>query len=74
MAKTSFYLDITAKTLFFLAMLVLGWRVEIMIEYNKQEIQENQSLIVSNSKIHKANLELNQKQVKLLEEIKGKIK
>ena len=58
--KFSFYLNVIAKSLFIIALIFIGYRIETLIEHNK-------NIIECNFKFNKMQLE------KLDEIIKGKL-
>jgi hypothetical protein len=65
--KFSFYLDVIAKSLFIIALIFMGYRIENLIEYNKNAIEYNKNAIEYNTEFNKKQLE------KLDESIQGKL-
>ena len=65
--KFEFYLDLFVKFLMVVALIVVGHRIENMVEYNKLAIEKHIELSSENLKLNKLQIE------KLDEIIKGKL-
>ena len=62
--KLEFYLDVFTKFLIIIALIIVGYRIENMVKYNRNAIEKHVELSSENLKLNKLQLEKLEEMIK----------